>query len=145
MRSAIFSLIAVALLSSGCGEQKKIKECNEFIAVINRGVEKVQKGTSGAPDGGGGAAVAELRTLADEMDVITKEAAAIAVTMPELKKLAGDYQAMVTEVSGAARDLATAVDNVDMEKMSAAQSRMDSAVKREDPLIEQLNKFCKAP
>ena len=38
-----------------------------------------------------------------------------------------------------------AVDNVDMENMTKAQTRMDVAVKREDPLIEQLNKFCQAP
>jgi capsule polysaccharide export protein KpsE/RkpR len=143
MRTAIIMSMTSAILLLGCGEQTKIKECNDFIAVINRGVEKVQKGTSGTPDGG--AAVAELRALADEMDVISKEAAAIAVSLPDLKKLAADYQAMVTEVAAAARDLASAVDSVDMEKMTAAQTRMDNAVKREDPLIEQLNKFCQAP
>jgi hypothetical protein len=29
--------------------------------------------------------------------------------------------------------------------MTEAQSRMDSAVKREDPLVEKINQFCQTP
>ena len=50
---------------TGCGGQKKIKECNALIAVINSGVEKVQKGTRASPDGG--TPVSELRALADDL------------------------------------------------------------------------------
>jgi len=52
---------------------------------------------------------------------------------------------MVAEVATAARELAGAVDNVDVEKMAKAQTRMEKAVKREDPLVESINTFCRTP
>jgi hypothetical protein len=136
-------VILLLLAFCGCGEQKKIKECNALVGVINAGVEKVQKGTSSAPDGGG--AVSDLRALAEEMDGISKEAARVELSLPELMKLSKDYQAMATEVATAARELAGAVDNVDVEKMAKAQERMDQAVKREDPIVDEINKYCRAP
>jgi methyl-accepting chemotaxis protein len=135
--------LAAALLSFGCGGKKKVQECNDLVGVINAGVDKIQKGTSKAPDGG--AAVGELRALAEEMDGIGKDAAKVQLTLPELQKLSKDYQAMVTEVATAARELAGAVDNVDVEKMSKAQTRMEQAVKREDPVVESINNFCRTP
>jgi len=128
---------------SGCGEQKKITECNALVGVINTGVDKIQNVTRSAPDGG--AAVAELRALATEMDTVAAEAKKVELTLPALKKFSADYQALATELAKAARDLATAVDNVDMEKMAKAQGEMDSVVKREDPLIQKLNEYCRAP
>ena len=136
-------VLLIATLCLSCGEQKKIKECNALVAVINSGVEKVQKGTSGSPDGG--TAVADLKALAQEMDEIGKEAARVELSLPELQRLGKDYQAMVTEVATAARELAGAVDNVDVEKMSKAQERMDQAVKREDPIVDEINKYCRTP
>ena len=38
--------------AGACGSQQKIEECNALVAVINQGVEKVQKGTTAPPDGG---------------------------------------------------------------------------------------------
>jgi hypothetical protein len=135
-------LLSAASLT-GCGEQKKIKECNALVGVINAGVEKIQKGTSASPDAG--TAVADLRALAEEMDGIAGEAGKLEPTLPDLQNLNKDYQGMAAEVAAAARDLANAVDNVDVEKMSKAQERMDQAVKREDPIIDAINKFCQTP
>jgi methyl-accepting chemotaxis protein len=139
--ASLAALLLVGLV--GCGSQKKIEECNALVAVINLGVEKVQKGTTASPDAG--AAVDELRALADELDGVAAEASKAKVTLPDLKKFAEEYQAMSAEVATSARELAEAVDNVDMEKMAKAQSRMDTAVKQEDPLVEKINKFCQAP
>ncbi|MBW2455368.1 MAG: hypothetical protein JRI68_12690 [Deltaproteobacteria bacterium] len=136
-------VLGLAATSSGCGEQKKIKECNALVGVINTGVDKIQNVTRSAPDGG--AAVAELRALATEMEAVAAEAKAVEVTLPELKKFSTDYQGLATELATAAQELATAVDNVDMETMAKAQHQMDSVVRREDPLIQALNEFCRAP
>ncbi len=137
-------LVAVGLLAtSGCGEQKKIKECNALVGVINTGVQKIRNVTRSAPDGG--AAVAELRALATEMDGVAAATEEVVLTLPELKKFSTDYQGLATELAGAARELATAVDNVDMETMAKAQSQMDGVVKREDPLIQSINEFCREP
>lgn len=145
MRLRTTALIWIALLALGaCGEQQKVEECNALVGVINEGIDKVQKITTAAPDGGG-TAVSDLRALADEMDAIAKKAEAAPITIGELQKLSGDYRAMATEVAAAARELATAVDNVDGEKMKKAQERIVTAVQKEDPLIEQINRFCQTP
>ena len=143
VRGALLPIVVGALLLGGCGDQKKIKECNALIAVINTGVEKVQKGTAASPDGG--TPVSELRALADEMDAVVQDAAKLELSLAELKQLAQDYKAMTTEIAASARELAAAVDAVDMEKLSAGQARMEAAVKREDPLIDSINKFCQTP
>lgn len=142
-RSVFAAILFGSLTLVGCGSQKKIEECNALVAVINDGVEKVQKGTTATSDGG--AAVDELRALADELDKVAKSAGEVQLTIPELQKFREDYQGMATEVAASARELADAVDDVDMEKMTEAQSRMDSAVKQEDPLVEKLNQFCQTP
>lgn len=145
MRATVFPTTVVLVLAlNACGSQTKIEECNALVSVINKGVDKVQKGTTATPDGGG-AAVDELRALADELDNVAKETAAVKLTLPDLQKFGEDYKAMATEVAASARELADAVDNVDMEKMTAAQARMDAAVKREDPLVGEINKFCQTP
>jgi methyl-accepting chemotaxis protein len=137
-------LVVGGLLTvNGCGEQKKIKECNALVGVINTGVDKIRNVTRSAPDGG--AAVDELRALAKEMDGVAAETKEVALTLPELEKFSKEYQALAAELAAAARELATAVDNVDMETMAKAQGQMDGVVKREDPLIQSLNEFCREP
>ena len=138
------SLVLVAAFAvSGCGEQKKVKECNSFVTVINSGVDRVTKTINTVPDSG--AAVNELRSLADEMEAISGETKKVQLSLPDLQKISERYQTMVTDIATAARDLATAVDNVDREKMTAAQGTLDQAVKREGPLVEELNKYCQNP
>ncbi len=143
-RTLVFlAVCGLCVASSGCDEHKKIKECRALIGVINESVERIQKRASVAPDGG--AAVAELRALASDMDDIVKKAAKVELSLPELSKLRERYGAMVSEVAEAARKLAGAVDKVDVEKMTKAQNRMERAVKREDPLVEEINKYCQSP
>ena len=133
----------LALLLNGCGEQKKVKECNSFVTVINSGVDRVTKTINTVPDSG--AAVNELRSLAEEMEAISGETKKVQLSLPDLQKISESYQKMVTDIAAAARELATAVDNVDREKMTEAQATLDQAVKREGPLVEELNKFCQNP
>jgi methyl-accepting chemotaxis protein len=142
MRKA--ALVWISLLALGaCGEQQKVEECNALVGVINEGIDKVQKITAASPDGG--TAVNDLRALADEMDAIAKQAEAAPLTISELQKLSGDYRAMAAEVAAAARELATAVDNVDGEKMKKAQERIVTTVQKEDSLVESINRFCQTP
>ena len=135
------ALSAAGLLASGCG-QKKINECNGLIQVINTGVQNLEKGGkfSGDPSG-----VNELKQMADSMDKVAADAAKVDITIPELKKFSTDYQAMAKEVAKAARDMATAAEAKDANKINAAQAAMEKAVKQEDPLVDSINKFCQAP
>jgi methyl-accepting chemotaxis protein len=140
-------LLAVALGlglgAAGGAERKKIGECNALIGVINGGVDKIQQGTRAVPDAGMGGK--DLRDMADAMDQIAADAAKQQLTLPELAQLAKDYEAMSGEVAAAARELATAYEKVDDEQMKKAQARMEKAVQREEPLVDSINKLCRAP
>ncbi|MBI4703559.1 MAG: hypothetical protein HY744_20805 [Deltaproteobacteria bacterium] len=138
---ALFGLVVSG--AAGCGKQKKIEECNALVAVINAGVDRMQKSSALAADGG--AAVDELKAVAEVMDGAAAEASKVKLSVPELRKIAGDYQAMAKQVAAGARELAEAVEKVDPDKMKAAQEKVDKAVKLEDPLVDELNKFCRAP
>jgi len=143
---ALFVLVAVlalALGAAGCAERKKIAECNALIAVINSGVDKIQQGTRVVPDAGMGGK--DLRDMAGAMDQIAEQAGKLQLGVAELQQFAKDYQAMAREVAASARDLATAYEKVDDEQMKKAQARMEKAVQREDPLVDSINKFCRAP
>jgi outer membrane murein-binding lipoprotein Lpp len=136
-------LIGSVLPLSGCGERKKVTECNALVAVINEGVEEIQRGASTAPDGGPGAG--ELRTMAETMDGIAAKAAKLDPSEVELKKLSKDYEAMAKDIGTAARELATAFEKVDETAMRTAQEKMEKAVQKEEPLVESINKFCRKP
>jgi hypothetical protein len=138
---ASFILLAGPLVISGCG-QKKVTECNNLIKVINTGVQSLEKGTKAAEDPSG---VVELKAMADAMDKVAADAAKVELTIPELQKYSQDYQTMAKEVATVAREMATAADEKDPAKVSAAQERMEKAVKQEDPLVDSINKFCQEP
>lgn len=136
-------LVGLALWAGGCGERTKVKECNALVAVINEGVEEIQRGARNAPDGGPGAG--ELRTMAETMDGIAAKAAKLPLSDGELDELAGDYEAMARDIGTAARELAKAFEKVDEAAMGSAQAKMEKAVQREEPLIESINEYCRKP
>ncbi len=138
------AIVGLALLlgAPGCG-QKKINECNQLIEVINKGVDslnKASKGNANDPTG-----TADYKTMADTMEAVAGDAAKVEVTVPELKKLSQDYQAMAKEVAKSAREMVAAADSQDFAKVNAAKAAVEKAVKEEDPLVESINKFCRAP
>ncbi|APR79742.1 Hypothetical protein A7982_05089 [Minicystis rosea] len=161
------TMVAAALIvaaGSGCG-QKKLTECNALVGVINAGMVSLEKAPKNEKDPTG---IADLRAMAEGMDRIATEAAAVQLTVPELKKLRDDYQKMAKEIGRAERELATAAEeraaarnapNGDgpseavlkaaedryTARRNAADSAIEAAVKQEDPLVDQINKFCQAP
>jgi hypothetical protein len=145
MRLFVASAFCASLLAvgaSGCG-QKKVTECNSLIQVINTGVASLEKGPKLEGDPANG--VADLKAMADSMDKVAGDAAKVELTIPELKKYSTDYQAMAKEVSKAAREMAAAADAKDVQKITTSQTAMEAAVKKEDPLVDSINKFCQAP
>lgn len=120
----------------------KISECNALIAVTNTGIYNIEKGTKAGADQGVANA---LRQTADAMDKVAADAAQLKLTIAELQKFSGEYQAMAKDVAKAARDLAAAADANDAEKSSRAQAAIEKAIKQEDPLVDNINKFCQAP
>jgi hypothetical protein len=139
--AALVAFAGLAPLVGGCG-QSKISECNALIEVINKGVQSLEKGPKAGADPSG---VGDLKSMADAMDKVAGDAAAVKLTIPELQKYSTDYQTMAKEVAKAARDMATAAEAKDPDKINAAQANMEKAVKQEDPLVDSINKFCQAP
>jgi len=119
--------------------QNKTAECNRLVEVINAAVDSLMKGSSAGSDS---SAAEELNALAGQMDAVAVDAAKVELTVPELKKFADDYRKMAETVAAAARETAAAVDAKDAAKVSSAQERMEKAVKEEDPLVDDINRFC---
>ncbi|WP_159397673.1 hypothetical protein [Sorangium cellulosum] len=83
--------------------------------------------------------------MADSIDEAASRAAQLELTRPELQRFAGEYQALAKEIARAARDLATAADTNDAEKLGAAQVAIERAMKREPALAGRIKRFCQAP
>lgn len=133
---------AVALVG-GCGPKQKIAECQSFVTSINDGVDRIHKAMGATPEAG--QSVAELRALATEMEAVGKQSESVTLSIPELQKFSQRYVELTKDIATTARELADAVDAVDVEKSNKLQARMDEIVKKEDPLIEELNRFCLTP
>lgn len=136
--AASIFLAALALAASGC-VQKKITECNTLVQVINHGVVSLEKAPKNESDPSG---ISDLRAMAESMDKIAGETASVQVTLPELKKLRDDYQKMAKEIARAERELAAAAEERNAARRSTAEGSLDAAVKQEDPLVDQINKYC---
>ena len=140
----ILPLCLLALLAAaavGCG-QKKITECNAMVQVINSGVVSLEKAPKSDADPTG---VAGLRAMADALDKVAADAGGVQLTLPELKKMRDEYQRVAKDIAKAERELAAAAQDKDSARRTAAESTLDTAVKQEDPLVDQINKFCQAP
>lgn len=138
------AVVGVALLFGipGCG-QKKINECNQLIEVINKGVESLNKASRASANDPTG--TTEYKTMADTMDTVAADAAKVELTEAKLKELSGQYQTMAKSVAKAARELVTAADSQDFAKVNTAKAAVEKAVKEEEPLVDSINKFCRAP
>ena len=137
----ILVLCLLAAAAAGCG-QKKIAECNAMVQVINSGVVALEKAPKTESDPTG---VTDLLAMADAMDKVALEATSVQLTLPELKKLRDEYQKMVKDIAKAERELASAAKDKDAARRTAADGALDAAVKQEDPLVDQINKYCQAP
>ena len=141
MRHApLVSLLVLMASAVGCAD-KRVDECNRLVAVINGGIEKLEQRPAPPADGTG---VAELETLAKAMEEVTASTSQVELTLPELKKIAEDYQAMTRDVAAAAKEMAAAANAKDEKRLSTAEIALQTTVKREDPLVTDLNKICQS-
>jgi hypothetical protein len=69
----------------------------------------------------------------------------VQLTIPELRKMRDEYQKMARDIAKAERDLATAAEDRNAQKRTAAEGALDAVVKLEDPLVDQINKYCQGP
>lgn len=136
-----FALLAVSLFLAGCGKFKKTKECNAFIEKVNTAIKEIEQ-HSASKAGDDAQVISEMKKLADLYDQLAKDVGALDITTPELKKHAGDYQAMCTKAATTARQVATAIETKNADQADTAQKEFDKIVKQEDDLVNQINGFC---
>ena len=140
----LLRFVAAALVCAGacgCG-QKKLTECNALVQVINAGVVNLERAPKNETDPSG---ISDLRAMADSMDKVAGDAASVQLTMPELKKMRDEYQRMAKDIAKAERELASAAQERDTARRGTAEGTLDAAVKQEDPLVDQINKYCQGP
>jgi hypothetical protein len=141
LRPSTLLLALLALPAIGCG-QKKINECNAVVQVINAGVVSLEKAPKNEGDPTG---VSDLKAMAEAMDKVAADAAAVQLTLPKLVRLRDDYHKMAKDIAKAERELAAAAQDRDAARRKDAEATLDAAVKQEDPLVDQINQFCQAP
>jgi hypothetical protein len=118
MKRALFVFAVLAL--AGCS--KKAPECEAMIKVINPAAEKVKAagGKGERPEDH----IKAMNDIAAASDGAASGLAKVELTVPELKKISTDYQAMAKSIATAARDLADAVKTSD-----AAGKQMEKTAK----------------
>lgn len=132
----------VALAVVGCGNARQ-GECARLISAVNGGLtqlEAAQQQVKNDPT-----RTNELRSMADVMDKAAADAAALELTTGELKQLSQRYQTMAKDTAKNAREVALAYEKHDAEGQRKAQVALNEALKLEDPIIDDINKFCGEP
>jgi hypothetical protein len=131
-------LVGIAAFA-GCGSSKS-GECKELVGVINRGIEALEKGQK--QEKNDPTRTQELRAMADTADKIAEEASRLELGLPETKSLAQRYHAMLKDISKAAREVADAAEKKDLDRATKGQAVLAEAVRKEEPILDELNKFC---
>jgi len=131
--------VVVALGFLACTATKK-NECGTLVSVINAGLEQLENGQQQRKNDPTG--TVELRAMAAVMDQAAVSTAKLSLATPELKSLANRYEAMSKDIAKNARELADAAEKKDLDKLGKAQNALNDALKLEDPIVDDLNKFC---
>jgi methyl-accepting chemotaxis protein len=139
---AVAALIALA--TTGCGKIKKTSECNTFIDKVNTSLKEIEKHTS-AKSENEAQTIAGMKKLGELYEQLANEVGAIEVSTADFKRHVTDYQQMAERAAATSRDVATAVEAKDGEKIDKAQKDFDQIVKNEDELVNKINSFCQAP
>jgi len=142
MRRYGLFLLALAALPFGvlsCGAAKQ-NGCTALINVVNGGLQDLENGQQQAKNDPSEST--ELRVMSGALEKAGAAAAQLELTLPELKAISLRYQAMARDVSKHARDIADAADKKDLDKLAKSRALLNETLKLEDPIVDDLNKFC---
>ena len=141
--------LSIALLISSCEDQ--VSQCQRLIQVVNAGNSLIDKNK--------GKQVITSLQLSRDLEVITKSLEELNLTDPNLKEFqsnfASIFQNLSQAIAKASLALATAknaeASPAGREKLQKARTEIDtsltsaaeSAGKKSDALVEDLNKYCR--
>jgi len=121
----------------------KVAECNAMIEVINNAVGKLEKASKANSTSTTG--LEPYEAMAKVMERTRTDLAGLALRDERLRGFSNDYQGMAMDMSKAARELILATEAKDLAGVKKAKDDVGTAVKAEDPLVDAINKYCRAP
>ncbi|HEY3233388.1 MAG TPA: hypothetical protein VGJ84_01645 [Polyangiaceae bacterium] len=126
---------------TGCTKFKQLKECNQFIRVVNASKQELDaQPRAKNPDVA--TVVKETRDLSVRFEKLAAKVTALDVTAPKLKPHVDKYQAVAEQAAATLRDVASAVEKMDAKAAKEKQREFDQAAKTEDQLVEAINAVC---
>ena len=120
--------VAIAAYLAGCGEIRRIEECNAFIQKIHAGSD-VLKEFDRAKD---------IDAQVAKIEAFEKEIASAQVTIPELAAFVDEYRKFLADVAAYARD------QKDSSKYDDLNRRSEELSKREREFVDRLNTYCRS-
>jgi len=141
-RTVSFLVVVAALAPAvGCG-RSKVTQCNALVGSMNGGVQAVQKIDNVSTDPKSAGA---LRQMGDALEKASGEAAKVDLSIGDLKTLRDQYVTLSKETAQAARDMATAAEAKDKEKIASINQALEKHAATEQTLVDSVNKFCQVP
>jgi hypothetical protein len=138
-------LLALGAASAAGCNASKARECNLLSTQINAGVARVEafdKERLARPEGGPIQTAQAMRQLATIYQELAQEIRGLNLTQKELKILAEDYQFEVRSVSGAAENLAAALEGKRPEETLTADKLYAKHLATQHKIIEKINSTC---
>ncbi len=130
----IFGIVALIGLTN-CNN--KVKQCNDLIGVINKSTKEMKfDGNNDDPK--------VFKNAGDTFDKIAGDIAKVELKDSELKRLSKEYQDMVKQMSQSVRDAGAAMESKDTTKLASSLKSIEDVTKKEDPLVDGINKYCGA-
>ncbi|NUP05540.1 MAG: hypothetical protein HOW73_05720 [Polyangiaceae bacterium] len=129
-------MIAAVLVA--CGPKRK--DCDALMGLLNEGITELEN--SRQQQKNDPTKMVELRKLADLMENLARRADELGISTPEVKALAQRYAVMGRDVAKSAREVADAQEKNDVSGVAAARTKLNEVLNREDPIVDELNKFC---
>lgn len=123
-----------ALLTAASGCDSKIAQCNRLIDVINKEQAPLKKETGSDPEA--------LKKLASTLDDVSAKVKAVQIEDAQLVQYRDDYAKMATDLAGASRETAEALEGSDSAKAQEAAKKMSSFGPRESELVNNINNYC---
>lgn len=110
------------------------------MGLVNTGLEQLENGRQQQKNDP--TKTVELRKMADQVEKTSTDAAALSIATPEVKTFSTRYASMTKDIAKNAREVADAHEKNDLSRLEKARAALNETLKLEDPLVDEINKFC---
>ncbi|HEX3850739.1 MAG TPA: hypothetical protein VHW01_07215 [Polyangiaceae bacterium] len=136
------ALCAIGLLCAGCGKFQQARECGTFVKTVNAWLaesDAADAGTSSDPK----QLAEQSRRTAEHYAELSKTLAGLHIQGEELGPRVQRYEDIADSAAATLRDVADALDHVDLEKARQKRVEFDTVARREPALVKDINSVCR--